>query len=142
MADISTPIVVPWKASRNRGRAAGSAAARIARQATARMTIDRHISARPRSTHTGCERTSVERIESIPMRWSASQLPIAAPPAAAPRTARRITRRTVCERAGAGSSDGRRRAGRRGPRSAGRTPRRTAARVAPPSGAGTARASS
>ena len=66
VADISTPIVVPWTASAIRGRASGSAAFKIACQETARSSIEAHISASPNSTHGGLERTSASPIRDRP----------------------------------------------------------------------------
>ena len=53
VADMSTPMNVPCSASRSRTRARGSAACRIACQANARSTIEKHMSPRPSSTHGG-----------------------------------------------------------------------------------------
>ena len=67
VADISTPTAVPCQASVKRGRVSGSAALRIACQETARKTMETHMSARPTSTQTGLEFTSVRPIRSTPM---------------------------------------------------------------------------
>ena len=53
VADIRTPMNVPCIASRRRTLARGSAARRIEYQASARSTIEQHISPRPASTQTG-----------------------------------------------------------------------------------------
>ena len=71
VADISTPIEVPWSASVKRGRAAGSAARRIACQETARSTIEAHISAIASSTQAGLEASTDAATEFQPMRWMA-----------------------------------------------------------------------
>jgi hypothetical protein len=71
VADINTPIDVPWSASAKRGRVAGSAARRIACQDTARRTIDAHISAIASSTQAGLEASTDAATEFQPMRWTA-----------------------------------------------------------------------
>jgi hypothetical protein len=71
VADINTPIVIPWTASTIRGRASGIAAFRIACQETARRSIEAHIRARPSSTHAGLERTSASPMRCMPMCWTA-----------------------------------------------------------------------
>ena len=139
VADISTPIVVPWTASTIRGLASGSAALRIACQETARRSIEAHISASPSSTHGGLERTSASPIRDSPMCWTASTEATMAARPAAPTSPRRIS---LPRPRALGSSDGSRRAGTRGSPSAGTTPTFTAARRVAVSGSGTASASS
>ncbi len=84
VADISTPIIVARAASRRRTRVPGRAARRIACQASARTSIDAHMSANATSTHTGVAATTARPIDSMPMRWSASAASPA--PATAPAT--------------------------------------------------------
>ena len=56
VADISTPIAVPWKASMRVTGRSGSPARRIACHAIARSTIEAHMTASAASTHGGLER--------------------------------------------------------------------------------------
>ena len=63
VADISTPIIVARAVSRRRTRVPGSAARRIACQASARSSIDAHISAKATSTQTGVAASSAPPIE-------------------------------------------------------------------------------
>ena len=62
MADISTPIITPRVASRRRTGASGIAARRIAVHASARTSIDAHISASATSTQTGVAATSESKV--------------------------------------------------------------------------------
>ena len=71
VADISTPIITPRAASRRRTGRRGMAARRIAVHASARTSIDRHISAQATSTQIGVAATSEWTICSIPIRCSA-----------------------------------------------------------------------
>ena len=57
VADISTPIIVPRAVSRRRTRVPGRAARRIAFHASARSSIEAHISAKATSTQTGVAAT-------------------------------------------------------------------------------------
>ena len=143
MADISTPIVVPCTESTSRGSASGSAARRIACQATARASIETHISARPTSTHTGWDSTSAWAIGRIPMRSSASSVPTAAPAIAAPTaTPPRDPQGAVAAGGGRGSSDGSRRGRRARPAVGGQRPDADGGALRRALRRGTARASS
>ena len=74
VADMSTPIIVPRAMSRRRTRVPGRAARRIACQASARSSIEAHISAKATSTHTGVAATTARPIDSIPS-WSQREAP-------------------------------------------------------------------
>ena len=73
VADMSTPIISPRAVSRRRTRTPGSAAVRIACHASARRSIEPHISAKATSTQPGVAATSALPIDSSPIRCSASQ---------------------------------------------------------------------
>jgi hypothetical protein len=144
VADIRTPIIVPRAVSRRRTRMPGSAARRIACQASERSSIEAHISANATSTQIGVAARSERPIGSSPMRSSASAvrpMPANAPPITAPRRARRAARRRPLG-ASFGSSEGRRRGRRRGPGSAGLRPTLTASLTVRVAGSGWAIASS
>ena len=95
VADISTPIIVARAASRRRTRVPGSAARRIACHASARTSIEAHISANATSTQTGVAATIARPIDSMPSRWSAStREPGARHGAGATTSARRAARAT------------------------------------------------
>ncbi len=144
VADIKTPIIVPRAASRLRTRALGSAARRTACHASARTSIDAHMSANATSTQTGVAARRALPIGLSPM-WSSASAVRPTPSSAQPRTAARRTARNARLRpapGSAGSSEGIRRAGARGPRSALRTPVRTAARCIAVEGSGIATACS
>ena len=66
VADMSTPIIVARAASRRRTRVPGRAARRIACQASARTSMEAHISAKATSTHTGVAATIARPIDSMP----------------------------------------------------------------------------
>ena len=68
VADISTPIIVARAASRRRTRVPGRAARRIACQASARTSIEAHMSAKATSTQTGVAATMARPIDSMPIR--------------------------------------------------------------------------
>ena len=68
VADISTPIIVARAVSRRRTRVRGSAARRIACQASARRSIEAHMSANATSTQTGVAATTARPIDSMPSR--------------------------------------------------------------------------
>ena len=130
VALISTPMKVPCIASRSRTRPRGIAAFRIACQATARTTIEAHITPRPASTQAGLESSSATAISCTPMRRNASTVPASASAANASIATRRAsTSAGLRAPAGGGGSRLGRRCGRtRGCRSAGLAPIRTAAR--------------
>ena len=128
VADISTPMKVPCRASRRRTRECGSAARRIACHANARSTIEKHISPSPTITQGGAAFSSAWPIRSVPMRCIAMTASASAKTPTAPIASRRAIRAPGREasravRASAGSSVGRRRAATRSP-SAGTRPRR------------------
>ena len=139
VADISTPIDVPWSASVKRGR---DGRQRGAQDRVPRDRPQHHRGAhqRDREQHPGGARGEHGRGDGVPAD-ALDREPGAAgggerrrrrarpggPPCAA--RARRLTR---------GSSDGSRRAGRRGPPAAERSPMRTAARAAALAGSGIA----
>ena len=128
VADMSTPIMVARAVSRRRTRMPGIAARRIACHASARSSIEAHMSAKPASTHTGVAANSARPIDSIPIRCSASAVRPTPATAPAPTTTRRATLAARLRPAAGtvGSSEGRRRGGTRGPGSVGRTPTRRA----------------
>ena len=66
VADMSTPIIVARAVSRRRTRVPGSAARRIACQASARTSIERHMSMKPTSTQTGVAARSARPMDSMP----------------------------------------------------------------------------
>ena len=144
VADISTPIIVARAVSRRRTRVPGRAARRIACQASARTSIEAHMSAKATSTQTGVAATIARPIDSMPSRCSASAArpaPATAPPRPARGARSRATRRRPA--AGAfGSSDGSRCGPTRGPGSDGTAPVRCATRATRPSGSGAPSASS
>ena len=130
VADMSTPMNVPCRASERRRRASGSAAVRIACHATPRTTIEPHIRPRPSSTQVGVARSRLSPIWSRPMRCSASRAsnPAARPARPMPALRAAARRRSRPSRLDASRLGRRRSAGRRGPRSAGTAPRNTPAR--------------
>ena len=140
VADISTPIVVPCMASMRRGSASGSAARRIACQATARA---QHRQAHQRERDEHPHRLGVHaaraRSGASPIRSNASSVPTPAPTAAAATTPpRRAILNARLPLDGSGSSDGQAAGGRA--RLAGRpAARRSGRRRAPAAstGAGT-----
>ena len=145
VADISTPIIVARAVSRRRTRVSGSAARRIACQASARSSIEAHMSAKATSTQIGVAATIARPVDSIPMRCTAraaSAAPPTTPVAASPRRSARLARGRLGDDVSLGSSEGRRRGGTRGPDSAGLAPTRAARRARADSGRGCARASS
>ena len=92
VADIRTPIIVARAVSRRRTRTPGSAARRIACQASARSSIEAHMTANAASTHTGVAASSARPIDSIPIRWSASAASPAPATTPAPTSTRRAAR--------------------------------------------------
>ena len=144
VADIRTPTIVARAVSRRRTRTPGRAARRIAFQASARTSIERHISMNATSTQTGVAASSARPIDSMPSRSSARSVSPA--PAAAPatmtalRASRAVLRRPSA--ASSGSSDGSRSGPTRGPGSAGVMPARSSTRAMPVSRRGTATACS
>ena len=139
VADMSTPMAVPCIASARRGRAAGSAA-REDRVPGHGAEAHREAHEGERDEHPGgaggAERAA-DRVQPDALEGdvgAAGRRARGAQDAASCGGARPPAPRAP---AGAGSSDGSRRAGRRGPRSAERRPMRTAARSSASSGAGT-----
>ena len=143
VADMRTPMKVPWSASTGRSGDCGSAARRIACHATPRTAIERHISPSATTTHQGVAATRLWPIWSRPIRCRASQ-DSAAPPTAAIAIAARRAKTRAGERAsgGLGSRLGRRCGRTSGCPSAGIDPRNTRVRSRDVAGAGIATASS
>ena len=119
VADISTPMKVPCRASRSLTATAGSAARRIACQDTARSSIDDAIRASETSTHRGLEASSAPTMLSTPMRATATTA------AAAPATAAARQQRAARDRE-RGAPRARQRRLQRG-QPAGRPPRQSVA---------------
>ena len=144
VADISTPIIVARAVSRRRGRTPGSAARKIACQASARRSIEAHMRVKAASTHHGVAASRARPMDSMPMRWRARAVSPAPASRPAPTRALRATR---AARRGPlwgsfGSSEGSRTGGVRSPGSVRVTPARRASRAVRPSGRGWASASS
>ena len=138
MADIRTPIIVAEATSRRRSGLRGSAARAISNHELARKNIEATISAVATSTQVESERTMLETTLSTPIRRAAIKVrPTPSTPAATIAT-RRAIRWLPAAAAGAGSSDGSRRAGARGAPSAGTRPRRRETRSVPVAGSGVA----
>jgi hypothetical protein len=92
VADISTPIIVPRAASRRRTRVPGSEARRMACQASARNSIETHMSAKAASIQTGVAASREWTIEWTPSRCRASAARPTPATAPAPIAALRIVR--------------------------------------------------
>ena len=137
VADISTPTIVAEATSRRRSGLRGSAARAIEYHDEARRNIEAIIRAVATRTQVASERTMLLTTRSTPIRWAAMKV---SPTPTAPATPRPILRAVwwrPCARAGAGSSEGSRRARDGGRPSAGSRPSRRDARSAALAGSGT-----
>ena len=136
VADIRTPIIVAEVTSRRRSGLRGRAARAIAYQETARISIEAIIRPVAISTQPASERTTLATTFWTPIRCAARAVRPTPRTPATPSPMRLATRWRATAWAGAGSSDGSRLGGRRGPPSIGASPALRARRVPLVAGSG------